>query len=394
MNNKKFLLSVIMFFAAFFLPLLACLPEEDQADSRDKIIEQYINETEKSLSKPVVKEEVKVLASGKNEVQGTKTGPAKSSPAVEQFKKEAQRLQAQSVVQPSYPPIVYRLDSDDILDITVWQHPDLNSEVIVRPDGKISFPLIGDIQAKGLTALELKSRITKRLIAFGKQRASKPKAENKYLIGIGDTLDISVWKIPDLSKEVIVRPDGMVSFPLIGDIESVGKTLTELSKILTEKLKTYVKDPQVSVMVKAFGAKIEAMEDIFLNEKPEVSVVIKKLGGKKVIVMGDVNDPGVFTFTTEIRLAEAISLAGDFTRYAVRNSIVIIRGDIKNKPQVIIADMVKLYKYGDLSQNVLLQPEDVIFVPRTFVGNIADFIYLIAPILDSIYRGQVINSMI
>ncbi|HQP92110.1 MAG TPA: polysaccharide biosynthesis/export family protein, partial [Candidatus Omnitrophota bacterium] len=360
----------------------------DKEESRKKIIEQYIDETEKSLKKPGSQEAQK--ASVKQEIRSDTLEPDVIS---DKKKEKAPRLKAPVQELPVYPPIVYKLDVDDVLDIAVWRHPELSTEVIVRPDGKISFPLVGELRAKGLTAQQLVALITKKLIDFGKKRALKPKKEKEeYLISSGDVLDISVWKVADLSRDVIVRPDGMISFPLIGNVETAGRTLTQLDDELTEKLKAYVKDPQVSVMIREFGSKTEVLEDVFLNERPEVSVVIKKIGGKKIIVMGDVKTPGVLKFTAPITIAEAISLAGDFTRYAVRNNVVVIRGDIRNKPEIIFADLIKLYKEGDLSQNIILQPQDIIFVPRTFVGNVSDFIYLIAPILDTVYRSQVIGT--
>ena len=397
LRYRPYIILTIIFLIGWISFLSASFADDSvqagQSDSRNKLIEQYIEDTEKSRSKSPAPEEVKMPAVLKEEKPDSKEVPAEKTVTSIDLKKETLKLTAKDVAMPRYPPIVYQLDSDDVLDITVWKHPELTTEVVVRPDGRISFPLVGDIQAKGLTPVELKNIITQRLVDFGKKRSGRQNEEDReYVICSGDVLDISVWKVADLSREVIVRPDGMISFPLIGNLESTGKTLTQLDDELTAKLSTYVKEPQVSVMIRAFGSKAEVLEDVFLNEMPEVSVVIKKLGGKKVIVMGDVKAPGVFNFTTEIRIAEAVSLAGDFTKYAVRNSVVVIRGDINDKPEVIIADLVKLYKYGDFSQNILLQPQDIVFVPRTFVGNIADFIELIAPILDSVYRSQVIST--
>ena len=128
--------------------------------------------------------------------------------------------------------------------------------------------------------------------------------EQEYYIGIGDVLDISLWQIPDLSKpEVIVRPDGKISLPLISDVQAVGLTLTQLDEEITQRYTTYVRNPQVSVMIRQFG-------------------------GSKVIVLGEVTSPGVYSFTGDIRIVEALALAGDCTKYAVRNNVLIIRGDI------------------------------------------------------------------
>jgi polysaccharide export outer membrane protein len=192
----------------------------------------------------------------------------------------------------------------------------------------------------------------------------------EYRIDIGDVLDISVWKVPDLSQpEVIVRPDGKISLPLIGDIKTVGLTLTQIDDEITKKYAIYVRDPEVSVM-------------------------IRKLSGKKVIVLGEVSKPGVYTFTGDVRVVEALALAGDCTKYAVKNNVLIIRGDIHNNPTVISSNVLAFLKDAKLSENVLVQPQDVIFVPRSLIGNINAFVETIAPIVDMIYKGSTTKTAI
>ena len=97
-------------------------------------------------------------------------------------------------------------------------------------------------------------------------------ATTEYLIGIGDVLKISVWQNSDLNQDAIVRPDGRISFPLVGDVLAAGLTIPELDEELTQRLKDFLK-------------------------YPEVSISIKKFGGKKVIVLGQVDEPGVYSVT-------------------------------------------------------------------------------------------------
>ena len=190
----------------------------------------------------------------------------------------------------------------------------------------------------------------------------------EYRIDIGDVLDISVWKVPDLSQsEVIVRPDGKISLPLIGDVETVGLSLTQLDDEITKRYALYVRDPQVSVMIRRFG-------------------------GRKVVVLGEVAKPGVYTFTSDIRLIEVLALAGDCTKYAVRNNVLIIRGDIHKNPTVISSNILAFLKDARLSENVLVEPQDVIFVPRSLIGNINAFLETISPIIDGVYKGASIQT--
>lgn len=185
----------------------------------------------------------------------------------------------------------------------------------------------------------------------------KPKELVEYIIGAEDVLNISVWQNPDLDKEVIVRPDGMLSFPLVGDIQASGLTVTQLDQQLTERLKEYIK-------------------------YPEVSISIKKLGGKKVIVLGEVMHPGVYSVTGTRNILEAISLAGGFTNNAVTSSVVVIRGSFDN-PKAERINLTKALS-GDIRQNVVLNSEDVIFVPKKFIANLN---YFLSQILDPLSKG-------
>jgi len=186
----------------------------------------------------------------------------------------------------------------------------------------------------------------------------KPQGRLEYIIGEEDVLQISVWQNQDLSQEVIVRPDGAISYPLIGDIQAAGLTITELDKQITEKLKEYVK-------------------------YPEVSISIRKLGGQKVIVLGEVASPGVYSVTGAKSILEAISLAGGFGKDAVTSSVVLIRGGFGSpRPQRINLSRALT---GDIRQNVTLQSEDVVFVPKKFIANLN---YFLNQVLDPLSKGM------
>jgi polysaccharide export outer membrane protein len=135
------------------------------------------------------------------------------------------------------------------------------------------------------------------------EKESAKESVVEYIIGKEDALSISVWQNPDLDQEVIVRPDGRISFPLVGDVAAAGLSITQLDQALSERLKEYIR-------------------------YPEVSISIKKLGGKKVIVLGQIKSPGVYSVTGARTILEAIGLAGGFTDHAVCSSVVLIRGDL------------------------------------------------------------------
>jgi polysaccharide export outer membrane protein len=202
--------------------------------------------------------------------------------------------------------------------------------------------------------------VAKPSVTLAASPETKEPGEKEYYIDIGDVLDISVWQIPDLSRsEVIVRPDGKISFPLLGDIITEGLTITQLDELFTEKLKAYVKDPEVSIMIRRFGEQ-----------------------ANKVVVLGEILSPGVYKFSGPPTIAEVIASAGGYTKYAVLNSIMIIRGDVKTKPEVQKVNLAQILKSGKLTQNVFLKPNDIVYVPRSFIGNVNTFMEILQPAIN------------
>jgi len=207
-------------------------------------------------------------------------------------------------------------------------------------------------------------------VAQPERKAEQPEVKGpsvEYVIGQADTLYISIWQNPDLDQEVIVRPDGMVSFPLAGDIPAAGLTISQFDRELTERLKEYIK-------------------------YPEVSISIKKLGGKKVIVLGQVDKPGVYSVTGARTILEAIGLAGGFTNDAVCSSVVLIRGGFTN-PEAERINLTKAIDRGDLRMNVALESEDIVFVPKKFIANLNYFLkQVLDPISKGVYTAREINN--
>ncbi len=180
----------------------------------------------------------------------------------------------------------------------------------------------------------------------------------EYTLEKGDVLYISVWQEDDLSQEVIVRPDGRISFPLAGDIPVLGLTFTQLKEALTKRLKEYIRYPVVSIS-------------------------LKKLGGRKVIVLGEVTRPGVYSVSGDRTVLEAIALAGGFTPHAITSSVIFIRGGLET-PEGMRLDLSRALKKTDISQNVTLQSEDIVYVPKKFIANVN---YVLDQILGPLSRG-------
>lgn len=170
-----------------------------------------------------------------------------------------------------------------------------------------------------------------------------------YTIGEGDALDVSVWQHSELDKKVIVRPDGYVSFPLVGDVKANGLTPPQLSSLIKENLSRLIKDPQVTVIVSGFGS-------------------------KNIFVLGEVTKPGSYPYRGGKTVLDAISNAGGWKGSAVLNSVMVVRKAFTDAPVAHRLNVYALVKKGDFSQNLPLEPGDIIYVPKSFIANIGSFI--------------------
>lgn len=158
-----------------------------------------------------------------------------------------------------------------------------------------------------------------------------------YIIGPEDILEISVWRNPDLSREVMVRPDGKVSLPLIGDVKAVGRTTSELRDDITQKLKSY-------------------------KENPTVAIVVKAVNSYYFYVQGAVGKIGKLPLLSRTTLIQAITLAGGMAPDAVRSRITIFRlGMDSDAPQKLVVSYDDIILRG--ADNVELKPGDTIVVP-------------------------------
>lgn len=176
------------------------------------------------------------------------------------------------------------------------------------------------------------------------QTEAEPEAAkdvSNYIVGPEDVLEISVWKNPDLSKVVTVRPDGMISLPIVGDLKAAGLTPTEIRDAIVEEIKAY----QSAVVV---------------------SVIVQEVNSYRVFVVGEVNSPGTYSLKTRTSVVQAIALAGGFTQFASKNKILLVRDKPSGKRSVEklrirFDDILKSDVLSD--NNLILLPGDTIIVP-------------------------------
>jgi len=184
------------------------------------------------------------------------------------------------------------------------------------------------------------------LSAFGVAHSAQPDVESQsvsstvspsYKIGPGDVLRISVWKEEGMEQEVLVKPDGGITFPLAGDIQASGLTTQELTEALKSKLRRYIPNPVVTVSV---------LQSI----------------SNKIYVVGKVNRPGEYNATHYMDVLQALSLAGGLTPYAESDEIKIIRRKNGNK-EVFEFDYDEVISGKKLEMNIVLEAGDTIAVP-------------------------------
>jgi len=157
-----------------------------------------------------------------------------------------------------------------------------------------------------------------------------------YVIGADDVLLVSVWKEPDLTMTLPVRPDGNISLPLLNDVPAAGLSPTQLAVSITEKLKKYVADPRVTV-------------------------IVTQINSQKVYVTGEVLHTGAIQLLPNMTVLQALADAG-FTQFANTKGIYVLRAE-NGRQQKIPVNYKRLVKGQAIDQNIILKPGDTIVVP-------------------------------
>jgi polysaccharide export outer membrane protein len=165
-----------------------------------------------------------------------------------------------------------------------------------------------------------------------------------YVIGPDDVLQVLYWRDKDLSAEVIVRPDGKISLPLVNDVQAAGLTPDQLRDKVTEQAKRYVEDPNVTV-------------------------VVKQINSRKVYITGQVAKPGAYPLNDRMTVLQLIAMAGGLTEFAKAKNIVIMRAESggvvrpAGQPVTFAFNYREVMERKNLKQNIELKPGDTVIVP-------------------------------
>lgn len=174
--------------------------------------------------------------------------------------------------------------------------------------------------------------------------SSMPQAStHDYLIGPGDTVNIIVWRNPEVSMSVPVRPDGKITTPLVEDLGAIGKTSTELARDIEKALAKFIQQPVVTVIVTAFAGPYE----------------------EQIRVIGQAAKPQALAYRQGMSLMDVLIAVGGITEFASGNKANIIR-TVDGKQQKLNVRLNDLIKDGDISANVPVRPGDVLVIPQSF----------------------------
>jgi protein involved in polysaccharide export with SLBB domain len=167
----------------------------------------------------------------------------------------------------------------------------------------------------------------------------------EYEISAGDQLDIKFFYNPEMNEQVLVRPDGRISLQLVHEIIAAGLTPAELTNVLTKK---YAKE----------------------LDKPEITVIVRSFGGQRVYVDGEVNKPGIVNLTTPLTVLQSLAEAGGVKDTARLSEILVIRRGPGTKPMALVMNMEKVVDGTEMSRDLYLMPNDIVYVPRSRIANV------------------------
>ncbi|MBI4516753.1 MAG: polysaccharide export protein [Deltaproteobacteria bacterium] len=182
-------------------------------------------------------------------------------------------------------------------------------------------------------------------------QSAAPAAAGTYVLQLGDAVSVKFYNSPELNEDVVVRPDGMISLQLIGDVKAAGLTPAALAADLTGR---YVQE----------------------LSNPRISVIVRQLGTPPIYVAGEVGRQGVLPLTGGMTLYQAIQQAGGFQITAQRKQVILIRRSPEGRANGHSVDVAAVESGEHPEQDIPLQPYDVVFVPTSFIADVDNFVDL------------------
>jgi polysaccharide export outer membrane protein len=262
----------------------------------------------------------------------------------------------------------YYLSPGDEIRVSVFGSTELSRTLRIPPDSHVFFPMVGDIVVDGMSIPEFRQILVEKLRTADEQR-----------IGTGDQITVRVFRNDDLGITTIVPSSGRVNMPLAEEVELAGLTVEEANQAIAKKLLPYVVKPSVSTSILKSASGLPGR-----ISDPQVSVEVLGFGGHKILVLGEVENPGVFV-SEGSRVLEMVAKAGGSTKDAQMKKVALIRPATETSPaRNAIVNLDRFLKQGDVEQNPTVQRGDIIYVPKTTVARMAQFMEHVYDILRPI----------
>jgi len=287
-------------------------------------------------------------------------------------------LEGSALKASDYTEIEYLLAVGDELEVRFPYRPDLNEQVTVRPDGRVVLPLLDPIVAVDKTPEELQEIVAERYQAIAYDPTARDEnGKKEYLIGVSDKLEIKFHYQTDFNDIVTVLPDGTISLALIKTVVAEGKTPADLEAELIERYTSFLKKPELVVIVREFTS-----DRFYVAGKPlrpgvkdvdEPAIVVRSFTPRVVYVSGEVLAPGFVRFQWPMTALQAIVGAGGTKLSGNVEQVVVLRKVGVEQPKAIFINLASDLA-GQTLNDVALRPFDVVVVPKKAVAKLKDFL--------------------
>jgi polysaccharide export outer membrane protein len=245
-------------------------------------------------------------------------------------------------------PDAYRLEVQDRISVFLPFNPQYSTTALVRSDGKVSLPLVGELPAAGKTVPELVGDLNRSYSRFVKD-PSVSVALEEFNVKIEELKKAITTASRGQSKIAPVLPDGRVSFPIIGNVPVIGLTVDQLEAEINKRYAAFVRNLQVTV-------------------------ILQEVHANRLYIFGEVNIPGTYEVTDRYNLLQALAQAGGFKSSANLGAVLVFRSTGLTQPLVYKVDVQNMLDKGFLYGGVYLSPGDVVYVPKTRLDDINDMI--------------------
>lgn len=270
----------------------------------------------------------------------------------------------------------YRLEVQDRISVNFPFHPQFSSSVLVRSDGKISMPLIGDVAVESKTPMELTAELNRQYKKYLKE-PNITVALEAFNVKVDELKKAITTAARGQSKIAPVTPDGRISFPIIGGMQVQGFTVAQVEKMINESYAKHVRN---------------------LN----ITLILLEIHHPKLYILGEVEKPGAYDIASVPNVLNALTISGGFKKSGELEEVAIFRNEGLERPISFKVDIQKALQSGYALTNVKLKPGDIIYVPKTRLDQNLDTIekiftrgiYAVLPFTTSLGASYNLNPLI